>query len=163
MPKDELSKDLVRKISSFFFSWSCCRGFDPNTPLGEIAKHAHIHWQSYEKSMSDMRQNVYSVMSTNSFLRDEVNSLKSKMSDNDRHCHYLLCKQKYKRSLVYVEKHRLQAESAQDAVRLISCNANTFTEETFRKAIAYRQRKRDRYLKQYEKWLEISGRLKNLF
>lgn len=157
-----LPVELVKKISSFFFTWSACRGIDPNTPLGEIAKHAHLHWQNYEHRMSEMRQNVQTVMSTNSYLRDEVNSLKSKLKDSDEHCHYLVYRQKYKRCLVYIEKHKLQVENAQDAVRLISCNSNAFTEETFRKSLAYHQRKRDRYLKHYNKWLELSRFFKEM-
>lgn len=157
-----LPVELVKKISSFFFTWSACRGIDPNTPLGEIAKHAHIHWQNYEHRMSEMRQNVQTVMSTNSYLRDEVNSLKSKLKDSDEHCHYLVYRQKYKRSLLYAEYHKQQALIAKDAVRLISCYSQAFDKETYEKSIAYQQRRVDRNLKHYNKWLELSRFFKEM-
>ena len=41
----ELTKNLVNEISSFFATQYNCRGYDPNTPIGEIARHAYVHWE----------------------------------------------------------------------------------------------------------------------
>ena len=51
-----LTKELVRKLSGFFMLEKNCRGYDPNTPIGEIAKHAFLHWQRHEQEVEELKR-----------------------------------------------------------------------------------------------------------
>lgn len=51
-----LPKELVRKLSGFFMLEENCRGYDPNTPIGEIAKNAFKHWQRHEQEVDELKR-----------------------------------------------------------------------------------------------------------
>lgn len=51
-----LTKELVRKLSGFFMLEENCRGYDPNTPIGEIAEHAFKHWQRHEQEVDKLKR-----------------------------------------------------------------------------------------------------------
>ena len=49
-----LPKELVRILIGFFMLAENCRGYDPNKPIGEIARHAFLHWQRYEQEVDEL-------------------------------------------------------------------------------------------------------------
>ena len=51
-----LTKELVRKLSGFFMLEENCRGYDPNTPIGEIAEHAFQYWQRHAQEVYDLKK-----------------------------------------------------------------------------------------------------------
>lgn len=69
-----LTKELVRKLSGFFMLEENCRGYDPNTPIGEIAEHAFQHWQRHA-------QEVYELKRVNRRNADLLQLEKEKVAD----------------------------------------------------------------------------------
>ena len=51
-----LPKELVRILIGFFMLAENCRGYDPNKPIGEIARHAFLHWQRYEQEVDELKR-----------------------------------------------------------------------------------------------------------
>lgn len=63
-----LTKELVRRISGFFMLEENCRGYDPNTPIGEIAKHAFLHWREFEKYRLDCKEKAEEIERKNNTI-----------------------------------------------------------------------------------------------
>lgn len=63
-----LTKELVRKLSGFFMLEGNCRGYDPNTPIGEIAKHAFLRWREYEKYRLDCKEKAEQIERKNNTI-----------------------------------------------------------------------------------------------
>ena len=63
-----LTKELVRKLSGFFMLEENCRGYDPNTPIGEIAKHAFLHWREFEKYRLDCKEKAEQIERKNNTI-----------------------------------------------------------------------------------------------
>lgn len=63
-----LTKELVRKLSGFFMLEENCRGYDPNTPIGEIAKHAFLHWREFEKYRFDCSKKAEEIERKNNTI-----------------------------------------------------------------------------------------------
>lgn len=88
-----LTKELVRKLSGFFMLEENCRGYDPNTPIGEIAKHAFLHWQRvdeterYAAQLEDKNKKLHSenfdLSLSASYLKDLSVQLKTKNECKD--------------------------------------------------------------------------------
>ena len=73
-PKNhELTKDQVRMISSFFRGKKYVLGLALNTPLGEIARVARLHWMNYEL-LVDKLNNVTKDKDLYKFYLDQYES-----------------------------------------------------------------------------------------
>ncbi len=63
---------------------------------------------------------------------------------------------KYKRALLYAKNHKLEAQKAQDTVRLISLNSQVFQDAFYDISIAYWHKVRDNHVKHSAEWLELA-------
>lgn len=135
-----LTKELVRKLSGFFMLEENCRGYDPNTPIGEIAEHALRHWQRHD-------QEVYELQKTKRRIADLLELEKEKVADARKiACDYqnVICDfekklrhVKYKRCLVMAE--------------LCQWKMGVFI---------YKKEKNDFYYRWHKRWLELADKFK---
>ena len=156
----ELTKKLVNKISSFFYISSNCRGYDPNTPIGEIARHAYVHWENVERSLVYLKNDIQILSQNRNILQDKIRSLESTLQEEKKDCCRSKYAQKYKRCLLYAKNHKNLGDLAMDAVRLIRLNADAFTKETA--CVAYWNRIRDCHYRHYNEWLKLADKFKEL-
>lgn len=70
-----LPKELVRILSGFFMLEENCRGYDPNTPIGEIANHAFHHWQRNEQKIKELEVKIKTKTYLLEFEKEEVAKL----------------------------------------------------------------------------------------
>ena len=71
----QLTKEVVKRICSFFHSFESTRGYDKSTPIGEIADHAFHHWDSINKEMNTLRVRVQTLSDNNQLLKISNESL----------------------------------------------------------------------------------------
>lgn len=64
--------------------------------------------------------------------------------------------EKHKRSLLYAKNHELEAQKAQDAVRMICLNSKGFTRQQCDKFISHWFKVRDNHVKHYYEWLKYA-------
>ena len=158
----ELTKKLVNEISSFFFTQHNCRGYDPNTPIGEIAKHAYVHWENVERSLVYLKNDIQRLSQNGNILRGEVRRLESELQEEKKDCCRIKYAQKYKRCLLYAKNHKNMGDLATDAARLIGMHAYAFTKETETACVAYWNRIRDCHYRHHEEWLKLADKFKEL-
>jgi hypothetical protein len=158
----DLTYHLVNEISSFFATPYNCRGYDPNTPIGEIAKHAYVHWENVERSLVYLKNDIQRLSQGSNILRDKIRSLESTLQEEKKDCCRIKYAQKYKRCLLYAKNHKNMGDLAMDAVRLIGLNAYAFTKETETASVAYWNRIRDCHYRHHDEWLKIADRFKEL-
>ena len=65
----QLTKEVVRRICSFFHSFESTRGYDTSTPIGEIADHAFHHWDNISREMDTLRIRVQTLRDNNQLLK----------------------------------------------------------------------------------------------
>lgn len=68
--------------------------------------------------------------------------------------------EKYKRSLLYAKNHSLEAQKAQDAIRILRLNSQGFTEQQCDDFVAYWTRARDNHVKHHAAWLKYAAYFK---
>lgn len=64
--------------------------------------------------------------------------------------------EKHKRSLLYAKNHELEAQKAQDAVRLLCLNSKSFTKKQCDDFVAHWFKVRDNHVKHYYEWLKYA-------
>lgn len=64
--------------------------------------------------------------------------------------------EKHKRSLLYAKNHELEAQRAQDAIRLIFLNSQIFSEVLYDATTTYWSKVRDNHVKHHAEWLELA-------
>lgn len=158
----ELTKKLVNEISSFFFAQDACRGYDPNTPIGEIAKHAYIHWKNVERNLVYLKNNIQRLSQNRDILRGEVRRLEYELQKEKKDCCRIKYAQKYKRCLLYAKDHKNLGDLAMDAIRLMQVNEHAFTRGTMELHTAYWYRIRDCHYRHHEEWLKLADKFKEL-
>lgn len=146
-----LTKELVRKISGFFMLEENCRGYDPNTPIGEIVEHAFQHWQRHA-------QEVYELKRLNRRNAELLELEKEKVADARKiACDFqnVICDiekklrhHKYKRCLDKAEWCRLE----QERIELIE--NQDITDDDFNKLV------KGFYKKWRQRWLNIAEKFK---
>jgi hypothetical protein len=76
---ENLTKDEINKLCSFFFKEECTRGYDPSTPIGEIAKSAYHHWVRTNNSLEKLRKELETQTAINEPLQEEILSLRKQL------------------------------------------------------------------------------------
>lgn len=95
---DKVIEDIVKGASSMFREFSCCRGLDTKSPLGEIADVAYKHWmrdsitENENKLLKDEKDRL---LYDNRQLLDRTFQLEKHIISQDRQ----IRRQKYKRCL----------------------------------------------------------------
>ena len=64
--------------------------------------------------------------------------------------------EKHKRSLLYAKNHALEAQKAQDAIRILRLNSKGFTKQQCDDFVAYWFKVRDNHVKHYAEWSELA-------
>ena len=75
MKVEELTEAQVKLLSSFFMEFDSVRGYDPNTPIGEVAAHAYRHWKNVER----IKDENINLEKENKSLANKVNYEKSQV------------------------------------------------------------------------------------
>lgn len=158
----ELTKNLVNEISSFFGMPDNCRGYDSNTPIGEIARHAYVHWENVERRLVYLKNDIQQLSLSRNVLQDKIRSLESTLQEEKKDCCRIKYAQKYKRCLLYAKNHKNMGDLATGAARLVGMNANAFTKEMETACIAYWDRIRDCHYRHYNEWLKLADKFKEL-
>ena len=158
----ELTKKLVNEISSFFFTQYNCRGYDPNTPIGEIAKHAYVHWESVERNLVYLKNDIQRLSQNRDILWGKVRRLEFELQEEKKDCCRIKYMQKYKRCLLYAKNHKNLGDLAMDTIRLMQVNEHAFTRGTMELHTAYWYRIRDCHYRHHEEWLKLADKFKEL-
>lgn len=147
-----LTKSVVRRISGFFFKEENVSGIDPRTPIGEIARHALLHWDRVNAKEFLLRDLI-------SCLEEKNKRLESKLFIKTANCeHYekqarlfiskcieleeLLLKGKYKRCLVMAKWCNSEMNYWYDRIEMEQCPRFKF------------------YEKWHMRWLELADKFK---
>ena len=64
--------------------------------------------------------------------------------------------EKHKRSLLYAKNHALEAQKAQDAIRILRLNSKGFTKQQCDDFVAYWFKVRDNHVKHHAEWLKLA-------
>lgn len=67
---------------------------------------------------------------------------------------------KHKRALLYAKNHELEAQTAQDAIRLVRLNSEAFTEQRCADFVTYWTRVRNNHAKHHAEWLAYAAYFK---
>jgi hypothetical protein len=70
--KITLTKSVIKQISSFFLKEENTRGVDPRTPIGEIARHAFLHWERVNAKEFIMTERINSLEKENKRLKSQL-------------------------------------------------------------------------------------------
>ena len=77
----KLSKRQVQFLSGLFVSRANCLGFDRNTPVGDVANHARIHWDYIERKQFETDNRIKTLEQSNDILRQNVKYLESEIKE----------------------------------------------------------------------------------
>lgn len=76
---ENLTKEEIQVLRCFFLKEECTRGYDPNTPIGEIAKHAFLHWVRINNSLEKLHKELETQKAINEPLQKEILSLREQL------------------------------------------------------------------------------------
>lgn len=76
---ETLTKEEIRVLSSFFMKQECVMGYDPNTPIGEVAAFAYRHWERTNQSLCHLAKEVEYRKKINRPLEEEILSLREQL------------------------------------------------------------------------------------
>lgn len=72
----QLTKEVVRRICSFFHTFESTRGYDIKTPIGEIANEAYHHWVRVTTELDTIRAEVRRLRDNNQLLKVSNDTLR---------------------------------------------------------------------------------------
>ena len=148
-----LPKELVRKLSGFFMLEENCRGYDPNTPIGEIAEHAFKHWQRHEQEVDKLKRVIRHNADLLELEKEKVADARRIACDFQnviRDIEEKFRNQKYKRCL----------DNAWWCRKLINVYALSAYTHRGWKIAGYYNEKAELYRKWHKRWLAIADKFK---
>lgn len=77
----QLTKEVVRRICSFFHTFDSTRGYDKKTPIGEIANEAYHHWVRVTTELDMLRAEVRRLRDNNQLFKISNDTLRSENNE----------------------------------------------------------------------------------
>ena len=148
----KLSKRQVQFLSGLFVSRANCLGFDRNTPVGEVANHARIHWDYIERKQFKTDNRIKTLKQSNDILIQNVRYLESKIKEMGERQNRRDNWNKYKRCVAMawgcLQRMELFHELVLEEARTIALPNEALMQQN--------RRKRERAAKWHKRWLKLA-------